>query len=84
MRSKAFRRQQHQRMIQKTEKFQWLQPQYWHGDEEHRQKMIRQVAENRKPCSCYMCGNARKMWKQKTMQEKKMDIASHDWDDFIK
>ena len=39
------------------------------------EKRIRQLAENRKPCSCWMCGNPRKAklgWKDKfTMQEKK-------------
>jgi hypothetical protein len=31
------------------------------------------MAETRKPCSCYACGNPRKHWKQKTMQEKRFD-----------
>lgn len=26
-------------------------------------------------CSCHMCGNPRKYWKQRTIQELKFDIA---------
>lgn len=29
----------------------------------------------RKRCSCYMCGNPRKHWNDKTIQEKKADIS---------
>lgn len=32
------------------------------------EKRIRQLAENRKACSCWMCGNPRRL-KEKTMQE---------------
>jgi hypothetical protein len=32
------------------------------------------MAENRKPCSCHMCGNPRKHHKDKlTMQERRMN-----------
>lgn len=27
-----------------------------------------------RPCSCHMCGNPRKHYKQKTLQEKKIEI----------
>ena len=32
------------------------------------------VAQTPHPCSCYSCGNPRKWFKEKTMQEKKLDI----------
>jgi hypothetical protein len=31
------------------------------------------MTETRKPCSCHMCGNPRKHFKEKTMQEKRFD-----------
>jgi hypothetical protein len=31
------------------------------------------MAETRHPCSCHMCGNPRKHWKEKTIQEKRFD-----------
>lgn len=73
MRSRAFRRHNHERMLNKVKKFRWLQPEYWLGSEEERQKHMREVAETRKPCSCHMCGNPRKIFKEKTMQEKRFD-----------
>jgi hypothetical protein len=33
------------------------------------------MVSTRKSCSCYMCGNPRKFWNEKTMQEKKSDIS---------
>ena len=37
------------------------------------EKRIRQLAENRKVCSCWMCGNPRKTMKEKTMQEMRFE-----------
>src|SRR5436305_2031423 len=31
------------------------------------------VAHTKARCSCWMCGNPRKWWKEKTMQEKRFD-----------
>lgn len=81
VRTKAERRHHHFRMIDRASKFMWLQSQYWNGDEEHRQKVIRQLAETRHPCSCHMCGNARKLWKEQTLQEKKFKLKEKDWYD---
>jgi hypothetical protein len=69
--SRADRRHHHDRMKQKVSKFYWIKK--WFGTEESREEHIRQMAETRKPCSCYMCGNPRKHWKDKTMQEKRFE-----------
>lgn len=71
--SRAERRHNHERMLDRVKKFRWLQPEFWHGDEKSREKHIRQMAETRKPCSCHMCGNPRRMFKEKTIQEKRFD-----------
>lgn len=51
------------------------------------EKYISQVTRTPKPCSCYMCGNARKFFNERTLQEKKQqDIFKSyfttwpDWD----
>ena len=72
--SRADRRHHHQRMIDKVKNFYWLQADKYWGSEEKRQKHIRKMAETRTPCSCYMCGNPRKMFKEVTFQEQKMNI----------
>lgn len=71
--SRAERRHNHERMLERVKKFRWLQPEFWRGEEEAREKHIRQMAETRKPCSCDMCGNPRKRWKDKTIQEKRFN-----------
>ena len=78
MRSRAERRHNHGRMLSRVKKFHWLQPEFWHGNEASREKHIRQMAETRKPCSCLMCGNPRKHWKDKTMQEKRFEEYGND------
>jgi hypothetical protein len=66
MRGKAFRR------FQELKKKQWvvrvLSP--WRPLDE---SSIGQLAHTPHNCSCYMCGNPRKHWNDKTMQEKRMD-----------
>lgn len=69
--SRAERRHHHERMKNKVSKFHWIKK--WFGSNESREDHIRKMAETRKPCSCYMCGNPRKHWKDKTLQEKKFD-----------
>lgn len=39
--------------------------------EQWREDYARRHADNRKSCSCYMCGNPRKYWKELTLQEKR-------------
>lgn len=76
MRSRAERRHHHQRMVQKVSNFDWIKPEYWHGSEESRQKHIKQMAENRHPCSCDACCNPRrsgyrKGYEKLTIQERR-------------
>ena len=45
---------------------------FWLGDGDRQdKKRIGQVAETPKRCSCEMCGNPRKYFKQLTVQERK-------------
>lgn len=71
MRTRSERRHHHQRMLNKVKNFSLYQNYFWSEEEkiEHQKRM----AENRHPCSCHMCGNPRKHFKQKTLQEKRMD-----------
>lgn len=76
MKTRAERRHHHQRMIDRVKNFDWLKPKYWFGSEESREKHIRQMAENRHPCSCHMCRNPRHSRfhsgeEKLTMQERK-------------
>lgn len=70
--SRADRRHHHERMLDKVKKFRFVQPEFYNGNEEQRQKHIRKMAETRTPCSCHMCGNPRRMFKEETMQEKRI------------
>ena len=66
MRDRAFRR------FQELKKKKWVQKVFakWRPLDE---ASIGQLAHTPHNCSCYMCGNPRKWWHQKTIQEKKMD-----------
>lgn len=68
MRNRAERRHHHQRMINKVTKFEWLTPASYWRSENDRQKTIKRIAENRKFCSCWMCGNSREL-EGDTLQE---------------
>lgn len=71
MRTRSERRHHHQRMLEKVKHFTLYQ--YFKDPAEIEQHQKR-MAENRKPCSCHMCGNPRKHHKdKKTLQEKRMD-----------
>ena len=71
MRTRSERRHHHTRMLEKVKNFFWLKR---HFTEEERLDHVRKMAENRKLCSCHMCGNPRKHQKdKKTMQEKRFE-----------
>lgn len=71
MRSRSERRHHHERMLDRVKNFEWMRD---FSTEESREKHIKRMAETRKPCSCWMCGNPRKHQKdKKTMQEKRME-----------
>jgi dsDNA-binding SOS-regulon protein len=82
MRTRSERRHHHQRMIDRVKKFPWLKSLRHFLSQEQQEEHILHLAENRKQCSCHMCGNPRHHQKDKlTMQEKRQLIASHDWDE---
>lgn len=77
-RTRAERKHHHQRMLDRAKEIARMQNlDEWFNKDEF-EKHIRKLAENRKKCSCYMCGNARKIWKQKTLQEMKFDQVGDD------
>jgi len=43
----------------------------WQDDKEHAIMCSRVYRDLRTPCSCYMCGNPRKYFKELTIQERK-------------
>jgi hypothetical protein len=75
MRTRSERRHHRERMINRVKNFKWIQPKYYHGPEEQRQKYIRELADTRHPCSCDMCCNPRHNgWardERLTMQERR-------------
>jgi len=79
MRDTPFRRHQRERMRQKLSKrLQWV-----YGDPQSmlNLELGRQVSRelnHGKRCSCPMCGNPRKWYKEKTIQEKKADESLKD------
>lgn len=44
----------------------------------HIAKLINVYGNTRKVCSCYMCGNPRRRWKQRTLAEIKQSIRDKD------
>lgn len=76
--SRAERRHHHNRMLDRVKAFHWLKKKFWHGSEEERELYMKKIAETRHPCSCYMCGNPRRMFKDKTIQEKRFEEYGND------
>lgn len=70
--SRSERRHHHQRMLDRVKTFHWLKNKFWNGTDEERDLHLKKMAETRQKCSCHMCGNPRKYWKEKTMQEKRI------------
>ena len=71
--TRAERRHHHQRMLDRVKSFHWLKKKFWNGSEDERELHLKKIAETRHPCSCHMCGNPRKHWKDKTMQEHRFE-----------
>ena len=69
MRTAAWRRQQEEKKKRKVVKD---HDKWWWGDETPR--MIGIKAHTPALCSCHMCGNPRKYWKEKTIQEKREQL----------
>ncbi|MEZ4775950.1 MAG: hypothetical protein R3D00_22420 [Bacteroidia bacterium] len=64
---RAIRRHHRERLLQKRKN-------YWGNDRVHEIKA--NVINTPKPCSCFMCGNPRKYWNEKTVQERRFAL---DW-----
>lgn len=72
MRTRDFRRHQSQRV--KRNWFKKLRNRPWNNDDdEWLQHRVVRSFNNRAQCSCHMCGNPRKHWKDKTIQERKLE-----------
>jgi hypothetical protein len=71
MRDRAFRR------FQEIKKKKWVVKIFspWRPLDE---STIGQLAHTPHNCSCHMCGNPRKHWKNKTMQEKRIDLYEYE------
>jgi hypothetical protein len=70
MKSREDRIHHKERLIDKR-RFHWGQDLKY--DQNDKAKM---VIDTPTPCSCWMCGNPRKYFKQKTLQEKSFDEVS--------
>lgn len=46
----------------------------WPDWEDTKENLGKMAAVHGADCSCFMCGNPRKHWKEKTLQEKKADL----------
>ena len=69
MRTTAWRRQQEEKKKRKVVKD---HDKWWWEDESPR--MVGKKAHTPAMCSCHMCGNPRKYWKEKTIQERRNEI----------
>lgn len=76
--SRAERRHHHHRMLGRAREIAHMQGLDDWFTKEQFEKHIRYIAENRKKCSCYMCGNPRRTFKQKTMQEMRFEAQGID------
>lgn len=51
----------------------WKQRRRWADNREPDPKAVGYIAHSPASCSCEVCGNPRKWWNQKSMQERRMD-----------
>lgn len=69
MRDRQFRRAEDRKHLKRTKKFLksgWMR----RSDEDEIDRIAKRMARNKKPCSCFMCGNPRKHFKLPTLKEK--------------
>jgi hypothetical protein len=66
-------------MINRVKGFRWIKSFNSYLSESKIDRIIKRVSETRQPCSCHMCGNARKLWKQKSLKEKKFELSSKEF-----
>jgi len=67
MRTRDYRRNQEEKKKKKATKHNWFS---WFDTTP---ALIGQAAHTPKQCSCHVCGNPRKHWKEKTIQERRND-----------
>lgn len=65
-RTRAYRRHHRERMKRKAKR---LVAHVWRDGDEKLTRLMMNNADNLKVCSCEMCGNPRKWFKQRTRQE---------------
>ena len=68
MRTRDYRRNQEEKKKKKVSKHDWF---LWL---DKTPRVIGQASHTPKQCSCHMCGNPRKYWKEKTIQERRNEI----------
>ncbi|MEZ4886429.1 MAG: hypothetical protein R3E32_16960 [Chitinophagales bacterium] len=66
---RAIRRHHRARLLNKRKNY-WGRA--WSIEDE---PISKKVINTPKPCSCFMCGNPRRYWKEKTFQEQKFRIC---------
>ncbi len=71
MPSRAMRRH-HRYRLYRRRRFHWGRDL---AESDENPKFRGKVIDTPTPCSCWMCGNPRKWWKEKTMQERRQDEA---------
>jgi hypothetical protein len=70
MRTKDYRRHQEEKKKVKVLKG---HDTWWWPEDPPSERMIGKKAHTPAMCSCHMCGNPRKYWKEKTIQEKRWE-----------
>ena len=77
MRSRSERRHHRQRIRNKVKDYESIR---WrkHNPKNYEHN-VHLLTETRKLCSCHMCGNPRKHWNEKTMQERKVDQDNYEY-----
>jgi hypothetical protein len=78
MRNRAWRRKQNHLKEEKAYR-KLTQTSWWFIQDTKEEKLIearkqaKTLRDHMKSCSCFMCGNARRHWNQKTLQEIKFE-----------
>jgi hypothetical protein len=66
MRSRSFRRHHEQRIKRRVRR-------YYGGNAAGNPRQVGKIAHSRQLCSCFMCGNPRRFWREPTPQEQRVE-----------
>lgn len=77
-RGRAWRRGQRQRWMARASRLQMVAAWLRGTASEHRASVRGRVAKTRVPCSCWMCGNARRHYGTVPMQERRALLSAID------